>query len=338
HHHHVKLSVVEQAPVVEGLTPAHSLQHSIELARLADRLGYERFWVAEHHAEIFNAVPAPEILIARIAAETSGIRVGSGGVLLSLYSPLKVAEVFRTLHALYPDRIDLGIGRANRVKLPVFAALRDDTAGKEPSSDDLWRRLEQLRAYLDPDSGLPFTVSPRMPGGPALWLLGASVSSADAAARLGLPYAYAHFITPDFTREAMDTYRAAFVPGPDTPSPRPILSVVVCCAETDAEAQRVYATHRLFHRRMSQGDVRLLPPADLAVAEMDKPGPDPLAEESFEWPRYVVGSPDRVRDQLTKMADATGAEELGVVSMIHDQRDRLRSYRLLAEAFELTPR
>ncbi|QKV93068.1 MsnO8 family LLM class oxidoreductase [Streptomyces sp. NA02950] len=334
----MKLSVVEQAPVVEGLTPAHSLRHSIELARLADRLGYERFWVAEHHAEIFNAVPAPEILIARIAAETSGIRVGSGGVLLSLYSPLKVAEVFRTLHALYPDRIDLGIGRANRVKPPAFAALRNDTAGEAPSSADLWLRLERLRAYLTPDSELPFPVSPQMPGGPTLWLLGASVSSAEAAARLGLPYAYAHFIAPQFTRAALDTYRAAFVPSPGAPSPRPILSMVVCCAETDTEAQRVYASHRLFHRRMSQGDVRLLPPADVAVAEMDRPGPDPLAEESFEWPRYVVGSADRVRDQLTKIADVTGAEELGVVSVIHDQRDRLRSYRLLAEAFELTPR
>nr|WP_112476674.1 LacI family DNA-binding transcriptional regulator [Streptomyces sp. ST1020] len=162
--------------------------------------------------------------------------------------------------------------------------------------------------------------------------------TAKAAALLGLPYAYAHFIAPAATREALDVYRSAFVPGPDAAAPRPILSVVVCCAETDAEAERVYATHRLFHRRMSRGDVRPLPPADLAVAEMDRPGPDPLAEESFEWPRYVVGSPGRVRDQLTKMADATGAEELGVVSMIHDQGDRLRSYRLLAEAFELTPR
>ncbi|MFM9607336.1 LLM class flavin-dependent oxidoreductase [Streptomyces niveiscabiei] len=334
----MKLSVVEQAPVVEGLTPADSLRHSIELARLADHLGYERFWVAEHHAEIFTAVPAPEILVARIAAETSGIRVGSGGVLLSLYSPLKVAEVFRTLHALYPGRIDLGIGRANRVRPPVFAALRDDGASREPSPDDLWRRLAELRGYLAPDGERPFPVSPELPGGPDLWLLGASVSSAQAAARLGLPYAYAHFIAPAFTREALDVYRTAFAPGPDAAAPRPILSVVVCCAETDAEAERVYATHRLFHRRMSQGDVRLLPPADLAVAEMGRPGPDPLAEESFEWPRYVVGSPERVRDQLTKMADATGAEELGVVSMIHDQRDRLRSYRLLAEAFELTPR
>src|SRR5580704_5630969 len=188
----IKLSVLDQSPVSEGFTPADALQNTIELARLADKLGYERYWIAEHHAIVTLASPAPEILIARVAAETSGIRIGSGGILLPHYSPLKVAEVFRMLHALYPGRIDLGIGRApGSGGLEAFALQRDRSHRQQ--AVDFPDQLTELLAFLHHDflAEHPFSqikVSPEMPGGPEVWLLGSSAWSAVLAAQFGLPY------------------------------------------------------------------------------------------------------------------------------------------------------
>ena len=236
----VKLSVVDQSPVSAGSTPADALRNTIELARLADRLGYHRYWIAEHHAIPALASPAPEILIDRVAAETSTIRVGSGAVLLPHYSPLKVAETFRVLHALYPDRIDLGIGRApGGTPLDSYALRRE--RDRQPPGDDFPKLLIELLAFLHdgfpPDH--PFhriVVSPAMPGAPDVWLLGSSLWSASAAAQLGLPYAFAHFIDQLPTRPALEHYRSHFTPSNGS-QPQTILALGVICADRDDEAE-----------------------------------------------------------------------------------------------------
>jgi len=336
----VKLSVIDQSPVPAGFTPADALRNTIELARLADRLGFHRYWIAEHHAIPALASPAPEILIDRVAAETSGIRVGSGAVLLPHYSPLKVAETFRVLHALYPDRIDLGIGRApGGTPLDSYALRRE--RDRQPPGDDFPKLLVELLAFLHggfrPDH--PFSrivVTPAMPGAPDVWLLGSSMWSASAAAQLGLPYAFAHFIDQLPTRPAFEHYRSNFTPSNGS-EPQTILALGVICAETDEEAERLASSARLFRRRVRQGDVRPIPTAEDALAELGPRGTVP-APDTGEWPRYVIGSPERVRTQLIDMASQLALDELMVVTIVHDHRARLRSHELLAEAFDLRPR
>src|SRR6202030_2197728 len=196
----MNLSIIDQCPVPAGFTTADAFRNTIELARLADRLGYERYWIAEHHATGAFASPAPEVLIARVGAETSHIRVGSGGVMLPHYSPMKVAETFRVLHALYPGRIDLGIGRAPGGSGIEAHALRRDL-GRQAAVDDFPEKLAELLAFLERKfpANHPFgniTIAPDMRGAPPVWLLGSSAWSASAAAQFGLPYAFAHFISP----------------------------------------------------------------------------------------------------------------------------------------------
>ncbi|MGH7841506.1 MAG: LLM class flavin-dependent oxidoreductase [Candidatus Binataceae bacterium] len=339
----MKLSVIDQSPVPEGCTPADALRNTIELARLADRLGYARYWIAEHHAIPALASPAPEILIARVAAETAAIRVGSGGVMLPHYSPLKVVESFKLLHALYPNRIDLGIGRApGGTPLDSFALWRD--RAHYPPPDDFGQQMVELMAFLNHDfpAKHPFSqirISPEMPGGPEVWLLGSSLWSASAAAQLGLPYAFAHFIEPGPVRAALEHYRANFVAAKsELRIPHAMLALGVVCAETDAEAQRLIASARLFRRRIRSGDVRPIPTVEEALRELG-PEPSPMAHEpGREYPRYVLGTPARVRDQLTLMAEELRVDELMVITIVHDHRARLRSYELLAQAFELPAR
>lgn len=337
----MKLSVLDQSPVPAGSTPADALRNSVELARLADRLGYERYWIAEHHAISALASPAPEILITRVAAETSGIRVGSGGVMLPHYSPLKVAETFRMLHALYPGRIDLGVGRApGGTPLDTFALQR--YRGQQLSSDDFPQQLLELLAFLNRDfpAKHPFsrlTVSPDMPGCPEVWLLGSSLWSAAAAARFGLRYAFAHFIDSNPTRAALEHYFAHFTSSKELATPYGMVSPGVICAETDAEAERLLTSARLFRRRIRQGDVRPIPTPEEAIAEL-RASPGAPSAEPGDWPRYFTGTPERVRDQLIDMAGVLRVDELMIVTVVHDHRARMRSYELLAEAFNLAPR
>lgn len=336
----LKLSIVDQSPVPAGFTPADALRNTLELARLADRLGYHRYWIAEHHAIPALASPAPEILIDRIAAETSTIRVGSGAVLLPHYSPLKVAETFRMLHALYPGRIDLGIGRApGGTPLDTYALRRD--RDRQPPADDFPKQLVELLAFLY--DGFPphhpfhrIAVSPAMPGGPDVWLLGSSRWSASAAAQLGLPYAFAHFIDQLPTRAALEHYRTHFVPSNGS-QPRTILALGVICAETDEEAERLAASARLFRRRVRMGDVRPIPPPEEALAELGPRQAD-WPQETGEFPRYVIGDPDRVSARLVDIASQLMVDELMVVTIVHDHRARLRSHELLAAACGLPHR
>lgn len=333
----MKLSIVDQSPVSSGATAADALQNSIELAKLADRLGYERFWIAEHHAMETLASPAPEILMARIAAETSKIRIGSGAVLLPHYSPLKVVETFRMLHALYPGRIDLGIGRApGGSPLEAFALQRDRKEQKRP--EDFGMQLEELLAFLHHDfpASHPFSrikVSPDTPGSPDVWLLGSSLWSAVAAAQFGLPYAFAHFIDPEPTRMAIQQYRQQFTPNAQFAQPQVLVALGVLCAETQEEADRLFLSSRLLLRRIRQGDRRPVPSPEEAARELGS-GPDPLFPGPGEWPRYIVGTPKIVRGRLEEMASELKIEEIMAVTIVHDHKARLRSYELLAGAFQ----
>jgi len=337
----VKLSVIDQSPVSEGSTPADALHNTIELAQLADRLGYERYWIAEHHGMATLASPAPEILITRVAAETKGIRVGSGGVMLPHYSPMKVAETFRMLHALYPDRIDLGVGRApGGTGLETFALMRDRKQREVP--DDFPNQMMELMAFLNhgfPESH-PFSrinLTPSMPGGPEVWLLGSSLWSSAAAAQLGLPYAFAHFIDQRPTRSALEYYRSHFTPSEHLKKPVAIVAMGAICADTDAEAQRIAASSRLLIRRIRSGDSRPVPTPEEALRELGAM-PDSETPSTSEFPRYFVGAPEELRDKLIDMASQLHLEELMIVTIVHDHRARMRSYELLAKAFELKPR
>jgi luciferase family oxidoreductase group 1 len=335
----LKLSVIDQSPVPAGSTPADAFRNTIELAKLADRLGYTRYWIAEHHATAALASPAPEVLLARVGVETSAIRIGSGGIMLPHYSPMKVAEEFRVLHALYPDRIDLGVGRAPGGSPLDSYALRRDRESEPP--DDFPRQLMELLAFLNngfrPDH--PFNrieLSPAMPGGPDVWLLGSSLWSASAAAQTGLPYAFAHFIDPNPTRTAMEYYRSHFISNQGS-KPQTIIAVGAICAETEAEANRLYASVRLFIRRIRSGGRGPIPTPETALAELGPDEGDPRPNDS-DWPRVFVGTPDNVRDQLIDMASVLQTEEIMIVTVVHDHQARLRSYELLAESFKIPPR
>jgi len=336
----MQLSVIDQSPVAAGSSAAEALAHTIELARLADRRGFCRYWIAEHHGTQTLASPAPEILIARLGAETTHIRIGSGGVMLPHYSPLKVVEQFRMLHALYPDRVDLGIGRApGGSPLETFALRRErlDT----PMPDDFPDQLAELLGFLHGEFAPrhPFNrihVSPEMPGSPTVWLLGSSMWSASAAATLGLPYAFAHFIAPEPTRAAIELYRRTFQPSRYLAEPRAIVALGAICAPTDAEAERLSASVRLLGRRLRLGDLR--PIASVAQAERELAALGGPLIDSSEWPRHFHGSAATLRESLTRMAQALEISELMIVTIVHEHAARIRSYELLADAFALRRR
>ncbi|HTT75887.1 MAG TPA: MsnO8 family LLM class oxidoreductase, partial [Candidatus Binataceae bacterium] len=253
--------------------------------------------------------------------------------------PLKVVECFRVLHALYPGRIDLGVGRApGGTGLDAYALRRDRD---HPMPDDFPRQLIELLTFLHGafPAGHAFSqikVSPSMPGGPEVWLLGSSLWSASAAAQLGLPYAFAHFIDQNPTRAAIEHYRSHFIAEEKGAKPRVILALGAICAETDEEAAYLLSSARLFRRRIRQGDLRPIPSPEEAMRELGVTR-EPLPETS-EWPRYFVGSPETLRGKLLDMASVLNLDELMVVTIVHSHRARMRSHELLAEAFELKPR
>ncbi len=337
----MKLSVVDQSPVSSGMTPAEALRNTIDLARRCDALGYERYWIAEHHGMELIATSVPEVMIAMVAQATRHIRVGSGAVLLPHYAPLKVAETFRMLHALFPGRIDLGVGRAPGGEALEAFALKRTRASAEFEIDDFPNQLVELLAFLHGDfpADHPFAglrVTPESPGAPEAWLLGSSTWSAHAAGRLGLPYAFAHFINPSGTRLCLERYRGLFEPSERRPSPRAIAAVGVVCADSDEAAAYIAATYRAMGRRLRLGLRGPAPTPDVALRELSQ-SPDPGAPEG-EWPRLFVGSPGRIRADLGAMAEALGLEEIMAVTITHDHMARVRSYELLAQAFELQPR
>lgn len=332
----MQLSVLDQSPVASGSTGADALHHSVDLARHADRLGFTRFWVAEHHGTSMLACTTPEVVIAAIAAATEHLRVGSGGVMLPHYSPLKVAEAFSTLAALFPDRIDLGLGRAPGTDPVTTFALQRDR--RHPAPDDFPQQLAELLGYLD--GSLPrthafarLTALPGLPERPEPWLLGSSAQSGLWAAEAGLPYAFADFINPAGAAIAR-RYRETFQPSSAPTSlrhPHVIVATWALCAETDAAAERAAASARMAFALFLQGQPGTIPPIDVALRYLDA---HPHAIEALaSRRRWTVGGPATVRAGLEALAREYDADEVMIVTITHDHGVRCRSYALIAEAF-----
>ncbi len=335
----LKLSVLDQSPVRQGVTPRQALLETIELARHVDALGYRRYWLAEHHGSPGLAGTAPEIMVARVAAETSHIRVGSGGVMLSHYSSLKVAEQFRMLETLYPGRIDLGIGRAPGSDRRTAAALQHEPGAL--GIEHFPAQIAELMAFLADElpANHPFAGVHAMPTGegiPEFWLLGSSDQSAAYAAYFGCAFSFAHFITDEGGTAVMDAYRRHFRPQGRLAAPQGSIGVFVLCAESETAAQRLAASRDLWRLRLDQGILGPIPPVEEALAYAYSEAE--LARIAYNRRRQVVGTPAQVRERLIALAASYEVDELVVVSICFDFAARMRSYELLAEAFELPGR
>jgi luciferase family oxidoreductase group 1 len=331
----LKLSILDQAPISQGMTTGNALRNSIDLAQAAERLGYTRYWVAEHHASRMLACSSPEALIGPIGAATTRIRIGSGGVMLPHYSPLKVAETFRMLAALYPDRVDLGLGRApGSDPLTAWALQRDK---RQAAPDDFPEQLAELLAYVR--DGLPshhrlarVAELPPPPERPIPWLLGSSPQSGVWAAELGLPYAFADFIAPGGAPIAK-RYSATFEPSASLQAPRVVVAAWALCAETQEEAERLASSSRMAFAHFLSGNLIPVPPVEDALAFLADHRD--LLETIVKRRRALVGTPDLVREHLELLAGEYGAEEVMVVTITFDHQARRRSYELLATAFGL---
>jgi luciferase family oxidoreductase group 1 len=332
-----RLSVLDQSPISEGSTGVDALRNTIDLARLADRLGYHRYWVSEHHGTPMLAGPSPEALIGPIAAATSRLRVGSGGVMLPHYSPLKVAESFSLLAGLFPERIDLAVGRASGTDPTTTFALQRDR--RQAAPDDFPHQLDELVAYLGdtlaphhPFAHLSRTL-PGLPQVPEPWLLGSSPQSGIWAAELGLPYAFADFISPGGA-EIMTRYRQEFAPSRWASEPRSIVSVWVVCAETDDEARRLASSSAMAFTLLQRGELIPVPPIDRAIRFLEEQPPRVHSPQRAR--RRIVGSPSTVREGIEAVAAEYSADEVMVVTITFDHGDRRRSYELVADAFDLS--
>jgi len=331
----IPLSVLDQTPIPEGTTPAQALANSIDLARHAEALGYRRYWLAEHHASHALAGSAPEILIGAVAAATSRIRVGSGGVMLPHYSPLKVAEQFSLLAGLHPGRIDLGLGRAPGSDQRTAVALQQDRRQYAPNQFP--EALAELIGYLEDSlpEDHPFraygATLPGRPHAPEPWVLGSSPDSVAFAADLGLPYCLADFIAPRLG-ELADAYRARFVARHAGDRPHLMVAVWTVCAETDEAARRLAAPARMMFAHLLMGKSIAVPDPDVAQAWLaDRPD----VAQAFASRRVVAGSPATVRAGLLEIAREYGADELMLVNILHGHDDRKRSYELAMQAMDV---
>ncbi len=335
----VPLSILDVSPVIAGASSAQALRNTIDLARFADARGYTRYWLAEHHNSPGIASTTPDIMIGQVARETTHIRVGSGGVMLPNHAPLKVAESFRLLEALYPDRIDLGIGRAPGTDQVTALALRRTEEGL--TADDFPQELGELLAFSNGTfpADHPFrsiTAYPNDVPLPPIWLLGSSGYSSQLAAATGMGFAFAHHINADAAIPAMNIYRDNFTPSPEFPEPHAIIAASVIVADTDAEAEDlalsvIYAFASLHTGRRSNG---LLSPEAIKAQNMDA---RERAVMQMLRGRHIIGSPATVREQLDDLIAQTHADEVMALAMIHSHEARVHSYDLLATAFEVEP-
>jgi luciferase family oxidoreductase group 1 len=327
------LSVLDQSPIRSGGTAAEALEESVELARQTEKLGYHRFWVAEHHASNSFAGCSPEILLTRIATETSRIRVGSGGVMLPHYSPYKVAENFQLLQTMFPGRIDLGIGRAPGSDMLTSQALG---YGSPIGIEYFPNKVADLAAFIEnrapQTKGLErVKVMPRPLHSPQLWMLGSSQQSALSAAHFGLPYSFAHFINPSISQEMIKLYMRDYKPSEMYPTPRANLGIFVLCAESEEDVENLAICRDLWRLRFETGD----------------PGPCPSIEEAKSYPftkaqqerlaaqrsHMIYGTPANVKQQLKALAEDNHVNELVIITICHDFNARVRSYELIAEEF-----
>ena len=331
----LRLNVLDQSPIRPGCTARQALLETVQLAQLADRLGYTRFWVSEHHNTHTLAGSTPEVLIAHLGSQTSRIRLGSGGVMLPHYSALKVAENFRLLENLFPGRIDLGMGRAPGGDRLTAHALNPHNTFSE---QDFVEQLLDLQAYLR-DEKVPDTIhervmaAPQTDGSPELWLLSSSGQSGLFAAHLGMAFSFAQFINGQGGPAAVRQYRERFRPSRELAAPLANVAVFVLCADTEAKARELRAAMDLMLLRFGKGERGSFPTAaEVAAYQFTA---DDQAHLTFNRNRVVSGTPAQVHEQLTHMAAEYDVDEITAVTITADFEDRLRSYELLAEAFEL---
>ncbi|HXR23389.1 MAG TPA: LLM class flavin-dependent oxidoreductase [Acidimicrobiales bacterium] len=327
----VPLSVLDLCPVPTGVPTAEALRRSVDLARHAEQWGYRRYWVAEHHNVAGIASSAPAVLVGQIASATSTMRVGSGGVMLPNHAPLVVAEQFGMLEALYPGRIDLGLGRAPGTDRLTARALQRSVGTS--SAEAFPEQLAELRAYFDDpaDDGSPPKRSRAIPAEgnePAVWLLGSSGYSAELAGSLGLPFAFAHHFSAANTLPALALYRRAFRPSAVLAEPYCLISVAVVCAPGTERAHWLHGSTRLFSLRLRTGHPSTLPSPEEAAEYPYTPEEKVVIDQATG--SHIVGDQATVLQELATLVDRTGVDELMVVTSTYAHADRLASYELLA--------
>lgn len=329
--HMIKLSVLDQSPVSSGTTQAEAIQQTVILAQTAEKLGYHRYWIAEHHSMNSLASSSPEVLISHVAAKTSTIRVGSGGVLLPHYSAYKVAENFRMLEALYPNRIDLGIGRAPGGSMQTSMALQNN------NPVDINRFPEQLADLVGflqhhlPDNHRFSEVkaTPLGSTAPEIWLLGSSGTSAIYGAQMGAAFTYAHFINPYDGVAAIRSYTQRFTPSDLNAKPKASIAVVVICAETEEEAEALALSRGLWKLKRGQ---------DIEVPTVEEAQRYPYTQWDLQFLKeyresMIIGNPEQVKEKIINYSKLYHTDEFIILTMTHDFKARIRSYELLAQAF-----
>jgi luciferase family oxidoreductase group 1 len=332
----MKLSVLDQSPIRSGGSAEQALRETIELAQITERLGYHRYWVAEHHGSDSFAGSVPELLIGQIVASTSRIRVGSGGVMLMHYSPLKVAEQFRFLETLYPGRIDLGIGRAPGSDGITAAAL---AYGSQIGIEYFPAKLADLRAFVNgekphTDALASVRATPAPQTSPELWMLGSTDDGARIAAQFGLPFSFAHFISPAIAEHAIGLYRENFRPSAAGSKPEVSIGVFVLCCDTEPQAEQLALCRDVWRLRVERGEFGPFPSVVEAEAyEMSEAERGRIAQRREH---QIVGRPEGVRAQLDELAGRCGVDELVVVSITHEFSQRVRCYELLSEVYRLS--
>lgn len=328
----ISLSVLDLAPIPSGSAGSETLVQTTKLARMADQVGYARYWFAEHHNMPSIASSAPEVLIAHAASATKRIRVGAGGIMLPNHVPLKVAETFHTLEALYPNRIDLGIGRAPGTNAITSRALRAFDAEKFPT------QLKELLALSRGDfpEDHPFHSVEVIPNDvvlPPVWILGSSGNSAEFAGSMGMGYGFARHFSHSPIEPALAAYRKSFRPSDQFQKPHVILALTVICAETEKQANHLSASMDLSWVRLKKREHAPLPSPEEAKAYEYSASEQAIADKYRSL--YIVGTPEKVRAEIEALVKKTKADEVMVSSLIHSYKERMRSYKLVAEAFDL---
>jgi luciferase family oxidoreductase group 1 len=323
----IPFSVLDLAPVAAGATPADALRNSLQLAQHAERLAYQRYWLAEHHSMPGIASAATAVVIGYIAGGTKSIRVGAGGIMLPNHAPLVVAEQFGTLESLYPRRIDLGLGRAPGTDMATAHALRRDS---KASGDDFPQQVAELQSYFAPLS--PGQRVRAVPGAGLkvpLWLLGSSLFSAQLAAKLGLPFAFASHFAPADVLQAVHLYRSGFRPSSQLQKPHVALGINVVAADTDSAAQRIFTSHQQAFVMLRRGAPGQIPPPIDDIAAFWTPAEQAMASQALLC--SAIGSPATVERKIQKFIEVTEPDELFITGLIYGQQERLRSYELVAE-------
>ncbi len=329
----IPLSVLDLYPVTRGSTPTQAIHDSIAFARRVDELGYARIWIAEHHNMPSIAASAPEVLIGHVAHVTRRIRVGAGGIMLPNHTPLRVLEIFRTLEALHPGRIDLGIGRAPGTDPVTSSALRRTPRGVEVND-----QLAELVAFMSGafPPGHPFQEIEAMPNDvqtPPIWMLGSTKAGASIAAALGVGFAFAGHFSMSEAEAAVLTYRTQFEPSKTMAQPRLIMAVNVICAETDAEADALAATHRVAVARLATGEKGPFPSIEEARAHVFTPPQLALVERFTSG--AIVGGPERVRAGLERLVGKLGVDEIMISTIVPSHAARISSYERVARLWGL---